>query len=112
MLFYPHYYPLFACTADKCRHNCCIGWEIDIDQDTLSYYDALGGEMGDRLARSISRECTCASFILDEEERCPFLNDKGLCDIEITVSNSLGNEMECYLEESGILNGISIEKII
>ena len=27
----PNYYPAFRCIADKCRHSCCIGWEIDID---------------------------------------------------------------------------------
>ena len=31
---YPDYYPLFHCIADRCRHNCCIGWEIDIDSRT------------------------------------------------------------------------------
>ena len=81
MLVYPNYYPRFACSADKCRHNCCIGWEIDIDESTLSYYDLLDGEMGARLSRAIRRDGDCACFALDEEERCPFLNEKGLCDI-------------------------------
>ena len=25
----PSYYKDFKCIADKCRHSCCIGWEID-----------------------------------------------------------------------------------
>ena len=29
----PDYYREFHCIADKCRHSCCIGWEIDIDAD-------------------------------------------------------------------------------
>lgn len=91
MLFYPNYYPSFACIADKCRHNCCIGWEIDIDEDTLAYYDALGGAFGTRLANSILREDGCACFALDEKERCPFLNDKNLCDIIA----SLGEDALC-----------------
>ena len=40
---YPDYYPLFHCIADRCRHNCCIGWEIDVDGDSLAAYDQIGG---------------------------------------------------------------------
>ena len=32
MLVYPDYYPEFRCSASACKHNCCIGWEIDIDE--------------------------------------------------------------------------------
>ncbi|MBE5737843.1 MAG: hypothetical protein E7348_05525 [Clostridiales bacterium] len=39
-----------------------------------------------------------------------FYSDKGSKEIKIEVTNSLGNEMECYLEESGILDGIVIKK--
>ena len=37
----PDYYPNFKCIASECRHNCCIGWEIDIDEDTFEYYKGL-----------------------------------------------------------------------
>ena len=43
---YPNYYDHFTCIADKCKHNCCIGWEIDIDDDTMDIYDSIGGEFG------------------------------------------------------------------
>ena len=76
----PDYYNDFHCIADKCEHNCCIGWEIDIDEDTLSLYDEIGGELGKRLRDNISRD-GCPHFMLREHDRCPFLNDKGLCDI-------------------------------
>ena len=81
MTVFPNYYPHFACKADRCRHNCCIGWEIDIDEDTLAYYDALGGEIGQKLQRSIKRENGCACFVLDQRERCPFLGEDNLCEI-------------------------------
>ena len=32
----PNYYMNFKCIADKCRHTCCAGWEIEIDDETLS----------------------------------------------------------------------------
>ena len=76
---YPDYYPLFRCIADRCRHNCCIGWEIDVDGDSIAAYDQIGGEMGERLHKCIDRSGEMPHFILGEQERCPFLNGKNLC---------------------------------
>lgn len=76
---YPSYYNKFRCIADRCRHNCCIGWEIDVDEKTLCFYNTLDGEMGDKIRRSIDAES--ASFTLCDGERCPMLNENGLCDI-------------------------------
>ena len=78
---YPDYYPLFRCIADRCRHNCCIGWEIDVDGDSLAAYDQIGGEMGEYLHKCIDRSGEMPHFILGEQERCPFLNGKNLCDL-------------------------------
>ncbi len=88
----PDYYKDFNCIADRCAHNCCIGWEIDIDEDTLSFYKTVTGEMGKRLKENISCDET-AHFILGEGERCPFLNEHNLCDI-IT---ELGEEHICTI---------------
>ena len=77
----PDYYEEFKCIADKCRHNCCIGWEIDIDDDTHEYYRSLGGELGEKLKKNISVSESGACFVLDEAERCPFLCDNGLCEL-------------------------------
>lgn len=89
---FPDYYKDFKCIADKCLHNCCIGWEIDIDGKSLELYEKTEGEIGKRLSKSISCEDT-PHFILDENERCPFLNENNLCDI-IT---SLGEEAICEI---------------
>lgn len=79
-VFAPDYYNNFKCIADKCRHNCCIGWEIDIDDDTLKTYRKIQGDIGKRLSSCISADST-PHFILDKDERCPFLNKNNLCDI-------------------------------
>ncbi len=81
---YPDYYPDFKCTASKCRHNCCIGWEIDIDDSTLDKYQNVTGEFSKRLKDSISYDGV-PHFILRKNERCPFLNDENLCDIICTL---------------------------
>lgn len=41
----------------------------------------------------------------------PFTVDRGIHKLKLRVFNSLGNQMECYAEESGILSGGYIEKI-
>ena len=74
---YPSYCGSFRCIAGACTDNCCIGWEIDIDSETLAYYQHIPGDFGQRLRKSISDGC----FVLTERERCPFLNRQNLCDI-------------------------------
>ena len=80
-LISPSYYKKFKCIADKCKHSCCIGWEIDVDEKTDKYYKTVGGELGERLSRDIDRSTEPSHFRLSTGERCPFLNKNGLCDI-------------------------------
>lgn len=88
----PDYYREFRCIADKCRHSCCIGWEIDIDPDTRAKYRRVAGEFGKRLNDCIEDgEVSC--FRLGADERCPMLNENGLCDL-IT---ELGEDMLCQI---------------
>lgn len=87
---FPDYYKDFACIKGGCKHNCCIGWEIDIDDDTLKKYKSVGGEFGERLSKNISLDGQ-AHFVLAEKERCPFLNCDNLCDIII----NLGEDYLC-----------------
>ena len=88
----PDYYHHFRCIADKCRHSCCIGWEIDIDPDTREKYRHIPGEFGKRLNAAIE-DGEVSTFRLGEGERCPMLNASGLCDL-ITA---LGEESLCQI---------------
>ncbi len=90
-LIMPSYCSAFECTADKCSDNCCIGWEIDIDRNTADYYSRVKGDFGAKLKENIAHG-ECSSFIL-KGERCPFLNEKNLCDIII----NLGEEHLCQI---------------
>lgn len=80
----------FKCIAGDCRHSCCIGWEIDIDEETFQSYMKEPGPFGDRLRSSISSD-PCPHFVIDENERCPFLNGNGLCDLIL----ELGEDRLC-----------------
>jgi lysine-N-methylase len=84
-LIAPDYYENFTCIAGKCKHSCCIGWEIDIDEDTLARYGAVEGAFGERLRAGIEMTEGGACFRLGEDERCPFLNENGLCDIILNL---------------------------
>lgn len=86
----PDFYDKFKCRADKCRHSCCVGWEIDIDDDTAEYYADLGGDLGRELAENVSQRPE-AHFIMRSDGRCPFLDDGGLC----RIISALGESALC-----------------
>ncbi len=71
-VYFPSYYNNFRCIAERCRHSCCVGWEICVDSETLRKYESLGRE--DILCH-ISDGC----ITLADGERCPFLRTDGLC---------------------------------
>ena len=85
---YPDYYPAFRCIAGACKHSCCIGWEIDIDAQSLERYNALPGALGERLRCNISPGDP-PHFVLGEGERCPFLNQSNLCDLILAGGEGL-----------------------
>lgn len=89
----PNYYPKFSCIAGDCRHSCCVGWEIDIDPESLSRFRSVPGAIGARLKDSICENANGACFRLDEAERCPFLNEDGLCDLIV----ELGEDCLCQI---------------
>ena len=76
---YPDFYPRFRCRAERCRHSCCRGWEIDVDAESAAYYRALPGPLGDALRAALTEDDEGFHFSLDAEERCPFLRRDGLC---------------------------------
>lgn len=82
----PDYYEDFKCIGGKCTDSCCIGWELDIDEESYEAYKKAGGDFGKRLRESMvdgSDETEeCNTFRLNGD-RCPFLNEKNLCDIYI-----------------------------
>ena len=74
---FPDYYQEFQCIADQCRHNCCIGWEIDIDDEKAAFYRSQPA-----ICEKICWDDQ-PHFILGENERCPFLTDQNLCQLII-----------------------------
>lgn len=83
-LYAPRYYKKFKCIADKCEHSCCIGWEIDIDKNTIKKYRKLRCDYAAVIRKSICMEDT-PHFKLGEGDRCPHLDERGLCKIILNV---------------------------
>ena len=97
----PDYYNKFSCIAEKCKHNCCIGWEIDIDEDTMKKYQTLDTPLGERIRQNTEGETP--HFVLGQDERCPFLNACNRCDI-ITELGEEGLCDICHLHPRFINN--------
>ena len=85
MSIVPNFYDSFACRAHRCRHSCCRGWEIDVDEDSAAFYEEIPGALGEKLRHSLTRDGEGAHFALTEEERCPFLRADGLCELICTL---------------------------
>lgn len=73
-VYFPSYYNKFKCIAERCQNSCCVGWEITVDQKTLQKYEQSGRE-------DILRHISCGSIELCDGGRCPFLTERGLCQI-------------------------------
>lgn len=91
MFVRPSFYDDFRCKAGECTDSCCIGWEIDIDSDSLEKYNNVTGETGKKLRRNIESDGECTYFKLSEGDRCPFLDDNNLCELYI----ELGEDSLC-----------------
>ncbi len=88
----------FVCTGSDCPYTCCGGgWNIGIDEETAAFYRTVEGEMGERLRNCIRKEGNNTFFILNEHGNCPFLNEKGLCDIILNIGEEhLSNTCTYY----------------
>lgn len=104
-LFAPEYYKKFVCSAGNCRHSCCVGWEIDIDGETAAKYLSMNTGYGRKIKESVesfeydgngninvnANGNSEYRFRLNENEKCPHLDENGLCNIII----NLGEEYLC-----------------
>lgn len=84
-VYFLNYYNQFKCIADRCKHSCCVHWEISVDDETLNNYKRLGKE-------DILCHIKDGEIALTDDCRCPFLDGEGLC----KIIKSLG---EKYISE-------------
>lgn len=109
-LLAPAYYKKFKCAAERCTHSCCVGWEIDVDSDTLAAYARLSHPIGEDIRASIEEGEGGAHFCLTCDGKCRHLDERGLCRIILTLGegalpeicrehprfyNQVGGRLEC-----------------
>lgn len=71
----PDYLREFHCIAGACKHTCCEGWDIEVDEDSLPRFLSMPD-----IAPEISTEDTPHIKLLPGD-RCPFLDRDGLCEM-------------------------------
>lgn len=64
----------FFCVSNKCKHNCCIGWEIKINKSAFSRYQDLIG-----IDKRFNQSCFDNEKFNLQDGRCPFLDEDNLC---------------------------------
>lgn len=92
-VYVPDYYPAFECRGGACAHTCCVGWEIDIDEESAARYRKEGGAFGEKLRQNMKDTEGTLHFALSEDGRCPFLTKENLCEMYI----ELGGEALCQI---------------
>ena len=89
----PGYYKNFKCIADKCRHSCCVGWAVYVDEKAYLSYSKLGGDIGDSIRASLVGDGDEHYLKMREDGRCPMLCENGLC----SIISELGDGALCSI---------------
>lgn len=75
-------YDYFRCTADKCKFTCCSVWDVNIDNNTYIKWKNNKKNYILQNVIEIINDDEVEYFINKEtQEKCPFLDNKGLCNI-------------------------------
>lgn len=86
----PLYLQTFKCIGGDCEDNCCIGWDVDIDQVTYEKYQRVTQpQMKREFQRFVKKNphmahpsINYAFVVLTEQKKCSFLNADHLCMIQ------------------------------
>lgn len=94
----PVFYQNFHCLAQACRDSCCIDWSIAFDKKDYLRLRRLDASpaLRERLERGVRRvkkgertDSLYGKFTLESNnERCPFLDEDGLCAIQRSCGHS------------------------
>lgn len=111
----PLYFKEFQCIGGSCEDNCCVGWDVEIDKKTYHHYRKVKDAELSRLFRNHIFENTEANddhvdyaiVKLAKNNRCPFLNEEGLCKIQSKLGHdTLSNVCATYPRNSNQVDGV------
>lgn len=80
----------FKCVGGDCKHNCCLKWQINVDERTLKKYREDESDFSETLKSGVDFN---AARLKMRKKRCVFLNRDNLCDIII----NLGEDALCQV---------------
>lgn len=80
---FPKFYNKFKCIADKCPDSCCKDWDVVVDDETAEFYNKAVGKFGEKLRALMTIDSDGDRIFEIQNGKCPFWNDKMLCDIYI-----------------------------
>ncbi|MCY6370409.1 flagellin lysine-N-methylase [Clostridium ganghwense] len=88
LVLQPDYMKNFKCIGNECPDNCCHGWNVTVDKKIYKKYRKIKNK---DLKKIINKNITLnkdsndselyAKIVLDKNNKCPFLDLKGLCEI-------------------------------
>lgn len=113
----PQYMHDFSCIGSKCEDSCCIGWRVQIDENTYKKYKKSKDiELKPLFEKNVTRQRSNSSSIsyakvkMQEGGRCSFLTEENLCKIQLNLGDSfLSNICTDYPRIFNSINDI-IEK--
>ncbi|MBQ7339744.1 MAG: flagellin lysine-N-methylase [Clostridia bacterium] len=73
-----NYSKYFKCISSRCEHNCCLNWDISIDNKTYKRYLEYA-KSDNRFVEN--KTFSKKGFLMDCSLRCPFLDEDNLCHI-------------------------------
>lgn len=89
----PDFYKNFHCIASHCTDSCCRqGWQIAVDEEHLALYNAMEGELGQRVRHALTEDDGDTIFRMDGGV-CRLLDEDGLC----ALARVHGEESLCHL---------------
>lgn len=110
----PQYMRKFHCIGPACEDTCCIGWNVQIDEDTYkkyrkTNYHELKEDLNSKVTRNRSNpsEFNYAKIKLDKDMRCPFLTAAKLCKIQGELGEDyLSVTCSIYPRSFSLINGV------
>lgn len=88
----PQYMKNFQCIGSACEDTCCQGWTVGIDKKTYKLYKNLRDKelypaIKDNMKRirNGASELNYASIKMNNENKCPLLNQDQLCSMQLKL---------------------------
>ena len=97
--FQPKYYNNFYCIGSECKNNCCNNWTINIDKKTYDKYMNLEEEVRNDILeklKPVDGGQRGATLLLNSSRNCSFLNEKGLCSLQLKLGYEYLGEVCWY----------------